>query len=104
MGLPVFATFVGPMSNKGLWAFREIGIPVALPGQRGSMVTVTPGDIIHADGDGIVIIPASLAERVVPDAEILESMEAKIRADLVRGDDREAVYRRHDRFGHIKPA
>ena len=38
MGLPVFATFVGPMSNKGLWAFREIGVPVSLPGQRGSAV------------------------------------------------------------------
>ena len=104
MGLPVFATFVGPMSNKGLWAFREIGIPVVLPGQRGAAVTVMPGDIVHADGDGVVIIPASLAERVVPDAEILESMEAKIRADLLRGEDREAVYRRHDKFGHIKPA
>jgi regulator of RNase E activity RraA len=45
MGLPVFATFVGPMSNKGLWAFREIGVPVTLPGQRGSPVTVTPGDV-----------------------------------------------------------
>jgi 4-hydroxy-4-methyl-2-oxoglutarate aldolase len=104
MGLPVFATFVGPMSNKGLWAFREIGVPVALPGQRGPAVTVMPGDIVHADTDGVVIIPSSLLDRVVPDAEVLESMEAKIRADLLRGDDREAVYRRHDRFGHIKPA
>src|SRR5579872_7598449 len=90
MALPVFATFVGPMSNKGLWAFREIGVPVVLPGQRGAAVTVMPGDIVHADGDGVVIIPASL--------------EAKIRADLLRGEDREAVYRRHDKFGHIKPA
>ncbi len=104
MGLPVFATFVGPMSNKGLWAFREIGVPVALPGQRGAAVTVMPGDIVHADADGVVIIPASLADRVVPDAEVLESMEARIRDDLLGGDDREAVYRRHDRFGHIKPA
>jgi regulator of RNase E activity RraA len=104
MGLPVFATFVVPMSNKGLWAFREIGVPVTLPGQRGRLVAVTPGDIVHADADGVVIIPAPLARRVVADAEILESMEGKIRADLLRGDDREAVYRRYDRFGHIKPA
>jgi 4-hydroxy-4-methyl-2-oxoglutarate aldolase len=104
MGLPVFATFVGPMSNKGLWAFREIGIPVTLPGQRGTPISVEPGDIVHADTDGIVIIPASLARRVVTDAEILETIEARIRADVLRGDDREAVYRRHDRFGHIKPA
>jgi regulator of RNase E activity RraA len=104
MGLPVFATFVGPMSNKGLWAFRDIDVPVTLPGQRGAPVNIMPGDIIHADADGVVIIPARLAERVVPYAEVLESMEAKVRSDLLNGDDREAVYRRYDKFGHIKPA
>ena len=104
MGLPVFATFVGPMSNKGLWAFREIDVPIALPGQRGTPVAVSPGDVVLADTDGVVIIPAALAERVVRDAEMLDAVEAKIRADLLRGEDREAVYRRHDRFGHIKPA
>ncbi|MBV9261110.1 MAG: hypothetical protein JO205_07045 [Pseudolabrys sp.] len=31
-----------------------------------------------------------------------ESMEELIRHDLRRGDDREAVYTRHDRHGHIK--
>jgi len=102
MGLPVFAAFVGPMSNKGLWAFREIGAAVTLPGQRGNPVPVQPGDIVHGDLDGAVIIPSALAAQVVRDAEVLEGMEAKIRADLERGDDREVVYGRHDRFGHIK--
>ncbi len=78
MGLPVFATFVGPMSNKGLWAFREIDVPIKLPGQRGSPVAVNPGDFVHADADGVVIIPAPLAARVATDAEIMESMEARI--------------------------
>ena len=102
MGLPVFAAFIGPMSNKGLWAFREIGIPVALPGQRGHLVAVHPGDIVHADNDGAVIIPTEHVAQVVRDAVILEEMEGRIRQDLERGDDREAVYSRHDRFGHIK--
>lgn len=102
MGLPVFATFVGPMSNKGLWAFREIDVPVSLPGQRGRPVLVRPNDILHADEDGVVVIPAANVAQVVNDAEVLDKMEAKIRADLQRGDDREAVYSRHDRFGHIK--
>jgi regulator of RNase E activity RraA len=102
MGLPVMAGFVGPMSNKGLWAFREIEITVRLPGQRGRPVTINPGDVIHGDMDGAVIIPRSLVPQVVHDAHILEEIEARIRADLQRGDDREAVYGRHDRFGHIK--
>jgi 4-hydroxy-4-methyl-2-oxoglutarate aldolase len=104
MGLPVFATFVGPMSNKGLWAFREIDVPITLPGQRGTPVAVSPGDVVLADTDGVVIIPAALAEQVVRDAEVLDGVEARIRADLLRGEDREVVYRRYDRFGHIKLA
>ncbi|HZP79025.1 MAG TPA: RraA family protein [Pseudolabrys sp.] len=102
LGLPVFATFVGPMSNKGLWAVREIDVPVSLPGQRGAAVRVQPGDIIHADSDGALVIPAMHLSQVVHDGEVLEQMEAKIRADLQRGDDREAVYARHNRFAHIK--
>src|SRR4051812_37133844 len=102
LGLSVFAAFVGPMSNKGLWAFREIGVPITLPGQRGEPIPIRPGDIVQGDTDGLVVVPAELAADVVRDAEILESMEAKIRAELQRGEDREVVYARHDRFGHIK--
>jgi 4-hydroxy-4-methyl-2-oxoglutarate aldolase len=104
MGLPVFATFVGPMSNKGLWAFVDMGIPIMLPGQRGNPVVIRPGDIVHADTDGVVIIPATQATQVVLDSEVLEQVEEKVRTDLKRGEDREAVYKRHDRFGHIKKA
>lgn len=102
MGLPVCASFVGPMSNKGLWAFHGIGVPITLPGQRGDAVNIHQGDMVHADFDGVVIVPARLAELVVADAEILEQMESKIRSDLEKGHDREEVYSRYDRFAHIK--
>ncbi|MBV9260089.1 MAG: RraA family protein [Pseudolabrys sp.] len=102
MGLPVIATFVGPMSNKGLWAFCEIDVQISLPGQRGVLVEVRPGDIIHSDADGVLVIPAIHLAQVVHDGEIVEQMEARIRADLQRGDDREAVYARHNRFAHIR--
>lgn len=102
LGLPIFATFVGPMSNKGLWTLREIGVPVTLPGQRGKPVTIHPRDIVHADNDGVVIIPAAHAYQVARDAVILQEIESHIREDLEKGEDREAVYSRHDRFAHIK--
>jgi regulator of RNase E activity RraA len=57
---------------------------------------------VHADTDGVVVIPASLAAQVIHDSEVLEQVEEKIRGDLEKGEDREAVYQRHDRFGHIK--
>jgi 4-hydroxy-4-methyl-2-oxoglutarate aldolase len=82
----------------------DIGIPIMLPGQRGTPVVIHPGDIVLADTDGVVVIPARLATQVILDAEVLEQIEEKIRKDLRKGEDREAVYKRHDRFGHIKKA
>jgi 4-hydroxy-4-methyl-2-oxoglutarate aldolase len=103
MGLSVLAAFVGPMSNKGLWAFREIDVPVTLPGQSGQPVIVRPGDIVQADLDGAVVIPAAHTDSVVRDAEMLDQIEGRIRSDLEAGDDREDVYARHGRFGQRVP-
>lgn len=100
--MPVFGVFVGPMSNKGLWAFHEIDVLIALPGQRGRPVSVRPRDIVVADRDGAVIVPAVHAEEVGRAAEITDAVEAQIRADLARGADRETTYGRYDRLGHIR--
>ena len=105
IGLPVFASFLTPLSNKGLWAFTAVDDPVDLPGQNGGAVRVASGDWIHADRDGVVVIPAAHAAQVVADAEVVEAVEGRIKQALLAGEDREAVYARHDRFGHIrKPA
>jgi len=100
--LPVFACFVTPMSNKGLWSFATINEAVTMPGQLGDSIRVAAGDIVHADGDGVAIIPSAHAVQAVRDAELYEAAEARIRADIERGEDREIVYKRHDRVGHIK--
>ena len=102
-GLPVFASFATPMSTKGLWGFSEVDVPITLPGQTGVRVRVAPGDTIHADADGVIVIPAAHLEQAVQDAEIFESMEKSIQRDLRSGEDREAIYKRYDKLGHIKP-
>lgn len=100
--LPVFACFVTPMSNKGLWSFATIDEAVTMPGQLGDPIRIEPGDIVHADGDGVAIIPSAHVAEAVRDAELYEAAESRIRADIERGEDREIVYARHDRAGHIK--
>ncbi len=102
MGLPVFARFTGPMSNKDRWAFTAVDVPVHLPGQTGRPVAIRSGDIIHCDTDGVVVIPAAHVNRVTSDAEIVEEIEGRIKRDLEGGEDREAVYARYDRFVHIR--
>jgi 4-hydroxy-4-methyl-2-oxoglutarate aldolase len=101
--MPVFGAFTTPMATKGLWNYCAIDVPVALPGQTGSPVRIASGDAIHGDRDGVVVIPAAHFEQAVRDAEIFESMEKGIQRDLKTGEDREAVYKRYDKLGHIKP-
>ena len=102
MGLTIFSTFITPLSNKGHWAMAEIDAPVTLPGQAGTDVSIATGDLIHADRDGVVVVPKAHAAQVIADAEIVERIEAQIKARIEAGEDREAVFAVHDRFAHIR--
>jgi regulator of RNase E activity RraA len=73
-----------------------------LAGQVTSHVNVSPGDMVIADRDGVVIVPQQLAVRVLEAAEELERIERLIRAALRAGEDREAVYQRYPKFAHIR--
>ena len=72
-----------------------------MPGQTHSQVVIAPGDAIVADADGVMVVPARLAQQVAESAEELERIELVQRNELLAGDDRQAVYERYDRFGHI---
>ena len=65
---PVVAGFVGP--SHGFVDVRSIGQPVALFG-----LTVRPGDLIHADCLGPVVIPPDLLLRLGPAIEQLQATE-----------------------------
>ena len=48
-------------------------------------VAVFPDDIVVADGDGAVLIPAALLDEVAADAEAQERLEEWIMAEVERG-------------------
>jgi regulator of RNase E activity RraA len=102
LGIPVYAGFVTPLSGGGEWTTRALDEPVALPGQSCAFVTVAPGDLVVGDADGVVIVPADLASRVVADAEHALEMERRTRLALIEGRDPEEAYAAFKRFP--KPA
>jgi regulator of RNase E activity RraA len=79
LGLPVFSRGISPRTGRG--RFREHGI-----GQRIRVgdVDVDEGDLAIADDSGVVFIPREHAQRVIADAERIQTREAAIAAD-VRG-------------------
>ena len=100
-GIPTWARFATPVSSAKRWRITRIDEPIAVRGQTHGQVAVEPGDPIVADADGVIVVPSRVAETVAEAAEELDRIEQRQREELLRGDDRQAVYERYDRFGHI---
>jgi regulator of RNase E activity RraA len=60
-------------------------------------ITIRPGDLVCADADGAVVVPAEEAERVAQDAERIEPVETEIVA-AVRGGSTLRAARRDPRL------
>jgi 4-hydroxy-4-methyl-2-oxoglutarate aldolase len=103
LDIPVYARFATPLSSGKNWAMCEIEQPVALRGQSSATVTVHPGDLIAADGDGVVVIPKAGAESVLEDAEIVQEHEDRHREALLSGKDPGEIYTTVNRHGHVRP-
>jgi len=85
LGFPVYARYRTPVQSIGRWRVVGHGEPVAMPGATSAEVTVNPGDLILADEDGVIAVPADVAVQVLERAEALGAREVEIRAQLERG-------------------
>jgi 4-hydroxy-4-methyl-2-oxoglutarate aldolase len=80
MNYPVFAVGFSPLDSKGRLDAVSHGQPIRI----GACV-VNPGDYVFGDIDGVVIIPASLADKALPKALEKVTGENKVREELARG-------------------
>lgn len=80
MGFPVFAAGISPMGG-----FKDspgsVNVPVACGG-----VSVSPGDVVVGDADGVVVVPAGLAEAVAEAAEGTERKEELLARKIREGE------------------
>lgn len=79
MGFHYFAP--GMVPAHGNFGFMEAQVPVRISG-----VLVNPGDLIHADANGVVTIPAEIARDVIAQAREVMARE-KAHRDWVNGAD-----------------
>jgi 4-hydroxy-4-methyl-2-oxoglutarate aldolase len=90
-GYPVWCRGTLPLDCKGrtaVTAWRQAAVVGGLP--------IRPGDLVVADADGAVVVPAELAHETVSRAMAKASKEHGLRDALEEGSTLRAAY---DRFG-----
>jgi len=90
LGFPVFATGIKPVDSRGRGMVVDYNVPVEC-----GAVLVSPGDLVVADFDGVVVIPARVVSEVVRLATEKVSRENHSRAELMAGKLLSEVYRKY---------
>jgi regulator of RNase E activity RraA len=69
---------------------NAVNVPISCGG-----VTVIPGDIIMADDDGVVVLPVSMAPKIIEDAKKHAEWEVFSREKLMAGESLKRYYPLH---------
>lgn len=80
VGLPVFARRAVPTTARGRIVELAWNVPVTVEG-----VTVRPGDVVVADGSGVVFVPGDRAAEVAEAAGLIVEKERLMAAEIDRG-------------------
>jgi regulator of RNase E activity RraA len=91
MDFPVFAAGFCPLDSKGRLDGFQHGQPI-----RVGACLVRPGDWVYGDIDGVVVVPAELAEAAFARGLEKVSGENRVRAELAKGRSVREVF---DEYG-----
>jgi len=93
LGFPVFHSFFTPSDIVGRWIPDRYAEPITI-----GEVTIQTGDYVLGDRDGVVVIPAGLAEEAVTRTEAVARTENQVRAAIRGGMDPVEAYLQYRKF------
>jgi regulator of RNase E activity RraA len=93
LGFPVFCSFTTPKDIVAKWVPDRFGEPITI-----GEVTVSAGDFLIADRDGVVLIPDAIADEVVHRTEEVMQTENKVRTAILSGMDPQEAYLKYGKF------
>jgi 4-hydroxy-4-methyl-2-oxoglutarate aldolase len=92
-GFPVFCAHVTPEDSTWRWELEATQVPITI-----GQVRIEPGDWVFGDDDGVVVVPGSLAESVLAEAEEKAATESEIRVAVRGGMPPLEAYERYGTF------
>lgn len=90
---PVYARSIVPSTTVGRYVAIEHDVVVVCGGVR-----VAPGDIVLGDDDGVVVVPAAVAEGVLQEALSIDAREAQMAQELREGRRFMEVFEKYARI------
>jgi regulator of RNase E activity RraA len=93
LGFPVFCSFNTPKDIVGRWVPDRLGEPITI-----GEVTISSGDYLLADRDGVVVIPGKIADDVVKKTEEVLQTENEVRTAILSGMDPQEAYLKFGKF------
>jgi regulator of RNase E activity RraA len=93
IGFPVFCRYHTPRDVVGRWVAQKFAEPIII-----GEVKIHTGDYVLADCDGIVVIPAEIAEETVGETEEVLRTENLVRKAILEGVDPQEAYLKFGKF------
>lgn len=98
LGLPVMARYRTPAQAIGRWHVTARQVAIQLRGALEDWITIKPGDIIVADGDGVVVVPHDHLALVLERVLALSTKDSHARRDIAAGLP---LLQALDKYGHL---
>ena len=93
IGFPVFCRYQTPRDVVGRWAAEKFSEPIVI-----GNVNIHTGDYVIGDCDGVVVIPAAVAQEIVEKTEEVLLTENLVRKAILEGVDPQEAYLKYGKF------
>lgn len=93
LGFACWGTFHTPRDIVGLWLPTSVDQPIMIDDVR-----INPGDWVHGDRDGMVVIPAAVLDEVIDKGVAAMNTESKVRRAIIEGMDPQQAYLTYGKF------
>jgi 4-hydroxy-4-methyl-2-oxoglutarate aldolase len=96
--MPVVARYCTPAQGVGRWRVTAAQVPVQVRGALEEWLWVNPGDIVVADGDGVIVVPRSMLDQVTTRVVEWANTETGSREEIKNGLP---LLKALEKYGHL---